>query len=671
MKRILITLTLASLALTVRGADFAAQVNDLIPKLAAADVGSRYEAQMQLQVIASASSMPGNDADRAALGAVLAAKAAAASVPQPARVWIIRQLEYMGRGEVVTALGALLGDADAELRECARRALEKNPDPKAIKVLRAALQKGGDTTWKIGLIRSLGEKHDAGSVAMLVPLLNDPKLGRPAAKALGSIASPEAIDALWKAVDTQSFACESLVDAVNFLLSAGKRDGAVTAADKLYKSRLPSPVRAAGLALMAKSDAEVTKQYIEPSLRSGDTRLEKAAVDAALVIYGKTASATLAALLPKLPDSAKVFVLNALTPDPSAEKAALGCATEKGESVRIAALEVLAKIGTAASVTVLIKAAVNGSETEKNAAAASLGRINGALAGEAIAQQARQGDAAVRAVAIASLAGRADKSAVPSLLSCAAENDASVSKAALVAIGKIGNDESLDSLVRLVLDGKPGAKDALLAVANRSANKSVIGQQLAAQAQRASSQQLAGILDVMSLVGGTDALAAVVKFTADGNDEVKDGAIRALCQWREFAAVKPLLDVAATTGVKLTHQVLAIQGVCRLVRNGASEPSMARVDAALAALKTAGRDQEKKQVLSALASIKDRKAADAIIKLLTDTAVKTDAAQAALLLADALRKPDRGTSKKLAEAVKKANISPELDNRAEQLLRKK
>ena len=175
----------------------------------------------------------------------------------------------------------------------------------------------------------------------------------------------------------------------------------------------------------------------------------------------------------------------------------------------------------------------------------------------------------------------------------------------------------------------------------------------------------------MSLVGGADALGAVVKFATTGNDEVKDGAVRALCQWREFAATKPLLDVAGAPGVKQVHNVLAIQAVCRQVKAAADEPAQARVDAALAALKASGREQEKKQVLSALASIKDRKAADAIIKLLADPAVKTDAAHAALLLADALRKPDRGSSKKLAEAVKKANISPDLNKKAEQSLNKK
>ncbi|MBM3860335.1 MAG: hypothetical protein FJ395_11875 [Verrucomicrobia bacterium] len=634
MKSILIAFTLAVAA-------SAAQLDELIPKLADEVVTNRYAAQMELQAIASNASKPGNERAGAALGSALAAKAADASVPQPARVWIIRQLEYMGRGEAVPALTILLNGTDAELRECARRALEKNPDPKAVEPLRAALQKGGDINWKIGLAHSLGEKRDAKSVVLIAPLLTDPKAGSAAAKALGAIASREAVAALWNVFGRLDAANEALV-------CAGNRDASQAAAigKRLYAECPLSPVRAAALTLVAKSEPKL----VEDALVGHDVRLQKTAVDL-------LSPAKLAAMLPKLPDTAKVFALRVI----DSEKTVLDCTTEKGEAIRVAALERLSDIGGAASVPALINAAANGSELEKVAAVASLSRVNGDGAGQAIVRQAGQGSTATRVVAITALAARVEKAALSSLLAYAGEADAEVSKAALASIGKIGGDESLDGLVKLVLANKPGAKDALQAVAGRSANKSVVGRKLAAQAQSA------GVLEVMSLVGGADALAAVVKLATAGNDD----AIRALCQWREFAAVKPLLDVAAAPGVKQVHHVLAIQAVCRLVKAGENEPAQARVDAALAALQAAGREQEKKQVMSALASVKDRKAADSIIKLLTDASVRTDAAHAALSLADGLRKQDRGSAKKLAEAVKKANISSDLNKKAEQSLKKK
>ena len=60
-----------------------------------------------------------------------------------------------------------------------------------------------------------------------------------------------------------------------------------------------------------------------------------------------------------------------------------------------------------------------------------------------------------------------------------------------------------------------------------------------------------------------------------------------------------------------------------------------------------------------------------ICPLLADAEIGKDAAQGALTLADKLWKPDRKTAKGLAEAVKTANLSPELVKKAEDLLGRK
>ena len=146
-------------------------ISDLIPRLADPVVGNRYAAEMELQALAADASKPGNEAQRLAFGTALAAKAADASVPQPARVWIVRQLQYMGGAEAVDALTQLLNGADVQLREDARRALEKNSAPAASAILRAALAKGGDAAWIVGCINSLGERRDTAAVSLIAKRL--------------------------------------------------------------------------------------------------------------------------------------------------------------------------------------------------------------------------------------------------------------------------------------------------------------------------------------------------------------------------------------------------------------------------------------------------------------------------------------------------------------------
>ena len=135
-----------------------------MPKLAAAKVEDRYSAQMELQNLALNAGRPGAEAERAELAKILAAKATDAAVPQPARVWVVRQLEYIGAAESVAALTTLLNGQDAEFKECARRALEKNPAPAATESLCGPpSSKGAKQVGQLGLIQSLGERRDTAA----------------------------------------------------------------------------------------------------------------------------------------------------------------------------------------------------------------------------------------------------------------------------------------------------------------------------------------------------------------------------------------------------------------------------------------------------------------------------------------------------------------------------
>jgi len=233
------------MTLAAHGAGEEQAVNELIPKLADEKVENRYAAQMALQDIASNASKPGNAAARKALGKILAAKAADPSLPQPARVWIVRQLEYMGGDEAVEALTKVMNGNDAELRECARRALEKNPAPAATASLRAALGKASDATWKIGLMNSLGQRADSKSVNLVAKGLGDAKTAPAAALALGKIADSRAVEALWGAFGKTPQAGEALIVAANQIAAKGDTAAAKAIYQKVAEQSKSKSQRAA------------------------------------------------------------------------------------------------------------------------------------------------------------------------------------------------------------------------------------------------------------------------------------------------------------------------------------------------------------------------------------------------------------------------------------------
>jgi hypothetical protein len=87
-------------------------------------------------------------------------------------------------------------------------------------------------------------------------------------------------------------------------------------------------------------------------------------------------------------------------------------------------------------------------------------------------------------------------------------------------------------------------------------------------------------------------------------------------------------------------------------------------------MKAASRDEEKKLVLSAFSSVPTAPAAEALKPFLTQPPFQTEAAHAALTLAETLLKSDKTAAKDLALAVKSASISDDLTRKAETILAK-
>jgi HEAT repeat protein len=669
-KVLLATIACCSLALT-SSAGVEQTVADLLPKLAAPKVEDRYGPQMELQSLALNAARPGAEAERVALAKILAAKASDPAVPQPARVWIVRQLEYIGGAESVRALTTLLDGRDAELRECARRALEKNPASAATASLRTALKKGGEPVWEIGLIQSLGERGDARSVSLIAQALSQPAMASAAAEALSKIATADAVGALWAAYDRKTpAAADALIAAAGRLLAQGQGSRAAAIYLKLHTNPGSAPLRAAALSGLAKADPAAATPFILPALSADDPRLQEVAVDAACVAYGKSASSVLAGLLPNLNPSAKVCVLHVL--GPVAEPEVIAAAGDREETVQLAALERLGQIGSAASISVLLQAAAMGQSEAQRVAAAALARVNGPGAGEAISNAATGGDPKIRAAAITALVGRDDRAVLPVLLRYAGESDPEVSRAACSALERMGTDNELNGLIQLVLAGKaPGARDALQAVASRAHEKSAVVRKLIAQTQGAAPEQAASLFEVLALLGGNEALAAVSSSAGGGNEQVQDAAVRALANWPDFAATKALLVIANDPNATVVHRVLAIQAVARLVETSGKEPAAARLDAALAAMRAATRDQDKTLLLSALGSVPDPKAAAAIKPFLSDPKFQQEAGLAGISLAQSLRRNDKPAARELAQAVKDARISDDLTRKADAILKRK
>ncbi len=124
------------------------------------------------------------------LAAVLPTQASRA-----AKDYVGRKLAIIGTAESVPALATLLPDKD--LSHTARYALERIPAPEAAKALRDALATTSGAE-KVGVIGSLGARHDTECISDLAALVGDSnaQIALAAATALGDIGTIESAKAL-------------------------------------------------------------------------------------------------------------------------------------------------------------------------------------------------------------------------------------------------------------------------------------------------------------------------------------------------------------------------------------------------------------------------------------------------------------------------------------------
>jgi hypothetical protein len=229
------------------------KLDELLPGMGVEKIPDRRNSQQQWQEICFQAGAPGNEAQRAEVCQLMVEKIGP-DTPGPARVWLIKQLERIGRGESVDALAAALPDKDPLVRDGARRALTNNPAPEANAKLLAQMQTTKDNKFKVGLLNSLGFRGDPASVAAVAKELTnkDQAVAAAAARALGKIAGPDAAKAL-AAVRTKTKGdvrvrvTDSYLLCADNLLKQGKSQEATAIYTALNKPEESEAVRLAAM----------------------------------------------------------------------------------------------------------------------------------------------------------------------------------------------------------------------------------------------------------------------------------------------------------------------------------------------------------------------------------------------------------------------------------------
>ncbi len=626
-------------------ADYLTRIDDLLPGMGAADLVARQEPQLALEKMCFAVSGPDKESERRALCRAMMARVGP-DVALPARVWLLRKVEPLGKEEVVPGLTTLLGDADPQIRELARRALQNNPSPKAGAALRKELSRATDPAWRVALINALGARREADSVGPLRKLAQDgdDTVAGAAIAALADIATPPAIGELQSLRRNGRPALREPIThawlrGAAHLLETGKRDQAAKIYEELNAPAEPEAVRIAALqGLMVARGAQAVPMFVE-LLGGDDERLSWIAAQCLRDMPDPKATDRLAAALEGAGPQVQIVLLEVL--EQRGDKAALAAVTAQANSadpgVRLAALRALRSVGDPSCVRLLAERTLSGPDDERQAARGSLAGMSGADVDRAILAAIETAEPAMRTELVRSAAARRVAAALPVLYAAAGDADESVRVAVITALGSLGGEADLPRIVALLTGAQDeatqkAAEEAVASVSLRMEDRQRRAAPVIAALPTAPPPARAALVRILGRVEGHAALTAVREQTASPDAEVRGAAINVLAKWSEPAAMDALIALARSAE-QPDQRNAALRGYVRLVRLPSARPRNVTFGLLKEAMALAGPIKDRKTVLAAMREAGCLEALQFVLPFLDDGDLRAEAETAVLGIA--------------------------------------
>jgi len=524
---------------------FLAKIDELLPGMGAEKLEDREQPQLAFERICMENSAPDKQIERAALCKAIMQRVGE-DVPLPARVWLLRKVEPIGRAEVVAPLAALLGDSNPRIRELARRALANNPAPEASAALREALARSKGAAWRIALINALAFRKDTDAVPQMAKLASSAKHAKVAEAAISGLgqigddfsvqtlaflrknAKPELKAAV---IDASFYAAENLI-------ARGANAKAAEIYAELADAAQPENIRITALEGLATAKGADAIPQLMQLVNGSDPRLQIVAARCLQRISGEGVTTKLTAALDAASPDAQAVLLEMLGQrgDKKAMAAVARYLEASNPEVRTAAIGAMRYIGDGSMVNKLAEIAAKSTGPERDAARESLKWMRGQDVDDAILASIGRGDERVSAELVRAAAVRLMKPALPAMLKFASYPDESIRVPVIYNIGKLATPEDLNSVLRAFARLEAGqnadtVKDALARICSRISDESERSKPLIAVLPTAEPAVQVVVLQALSTLRGQEALEAIRGCLESPSPQVKQAAAQALAEW--------------------------------------------------------------------------------------------------------------------------------------------
>ena len=625
-----------------RDAAYAQVLDSLMADLGSQDPGKRGNAQSTIEKIAFHASRPGAEAERAACAKAVAGRLGPDAGPL-ARVWLLRQLERIGRAEAVPQVAKLLGDKDPLIRESARRALQKNSSPEANAALQQAIGSADAPAWRVALINALAERRDRANLSLLssearsdnddirsAAVIGLAKLGDRSAAATIAAATSRGTPR------AKTIATDALLRLAEALAAKGDKPAAL----HIYRTMLnwQGHTKCAAIIGIGRAGSPGDLPILLHALGDQEARVRGACVEALCLLKGEDVARAIAAQVPTANNQIKPALLQALAGrgDKGSMRLFMTAAGDADENVRVAALAGLRVVGNVAAVPLLVMKASSASGKTQEMARQTLQALPGADVDKALLGLFAQQDAKTRLEVIRALAARHVVAATQSLLKAAGDADPAVRNESLRALGAVAPSSAMAGVAAVLVKtddagSRNEAANTLVNIANRDQDIDNRSGPILQAVQASSGPAKFALLGVLGRIGGQNSLKYMRDAVKDPDEKIRDAAIRALAERPDATAAQDLLALAKGAASE-THQVLALRGYIRVCSIRTDRPAAETARMLIVGLETAKRPDEKRQALGGLSQVPHISALRAVVPCMESEALKEEAAIAAVYI---------------------------------------
>jgi len=611
---------------------------------------------------------------RSACAARLASVLEAAEATPAARQFVCFKLRQVGTPAQVPLLARLLSDAN--IADSARQALEAIPGEESAAALREALGSLHGTPL-VGAINSLGARRDVPAVAKLQELAagSDPLVAEAAVRALGNIANPQAAAFLTALArkqpaplpQTLAVACLRCADAC---AAAGTTDGAQAIYTSLGQPGQARGVRRAaleGLFRMQKDRAATVLAWIV------DQDAARCRIAAAhLASLSNEQLDQLGSRLADLPDENKAVVLENLALRQGASRHALMLKAAQSDKPELRALGIrgLGLLGDSSALPMIMARLAAGGEETKAAQAALCHLPRKDVGEELLATIQKRPE--LRVAAIEVLARLRYYEAIEPLVALAADSQPGVYEPALDGLQRIADPDSHDiprlvGLLRKVPAGRhrDEVEKTIMLVCEKLPAGSDRAEPVLAALGKARADQFPQYLPLLGRLGGSKVLRIVETFLQQGEPEVKQAAVRALCNWPNASVADKLWDLASGSDAP-EYRRLALRAYVRVVTLKSDRPEAETLHMLQQAMKLAEKPEDRQWVVTRASTVRTMDAVGWIAGYLDQPELAQAACESIVELAHHrfLRHPNMDRFGPLLEKVSRISSDPAVVERA-------